>query len=342
MMRNLYILGFLGLVLLTSGCFDNTSTQSDGGEAIDIIEMSVTPDTIYADSSTTAILHIRNSGQLDANLTIDSGWRQTEQEVEEQCSESIPPGIPSDITDGDECVEEVVGETELHGNYGDRLLTNRCRDIFEISDFSARGPGDTESDYYNLPTGTEARFTWSLSSEDANVPLQGLSCNLRFEVPFDYNVNAYRQLQFLEDDSVEGVTNLDSRSSRGPMAIEIDTIGSTSSQGPSTFVEGDSPEVIVRLRNQAEEGTQFTGIIEADVPEINPVGFEFEDECQGALGEEKITMYEGESQPIRCEISDEVYEELEGSARGEVTVNAEYTYVKDLGSREVNVQYRGN
>lgn len=308
-MRNLYILGFLGLVLLTSGCFDSTSTQSDGGEAIDIIEMSVTPDTIYADSSTTAILQIRNSGLLDANLTIDSDWSR---------------------------------EDEEHPNYGDRLLTNRCRDIFEVDEFTARGPGDESKDRYNLPRGTEARFTWSLSSEDANVPLQGLSCNLRFEVPFDYSVNAYRQLQFLEDDSVEGVTNLDSRSSRGPMAIKIDTIGSTSSQGSSTFVEGDSPEVIVRLRNQAEEGTQFTGIIEADVPEINPVGFEFEDECQGALGEEEITMYEGESQPIRCKISDEVFEELTGSARGEVTVSSEYTYVKDLGSREVNVQYRGN
>ncbi|MFO7794143.1 MAG: hypothetical protein R6V35_04175 [Candidatus Nanohaloarchaea archaeon] len=307
-MRNGYILALVGLVILTSGCMDGgEETESEGTQAIGVNELSVTPQTIYADSSTTAILHIENTGLLDANLTIDSEWSQD----------------------------------DTHPNYGDRLLTNRCRDIFEVDEFSARGPGDQSKDRYNLPSGTEARFSWSLSTRNANVPIQGLDCNMRFEVPFDYSVSAYRQLQFLESREVQGVSELDSRSSRGPMAINIETIGSTSEQGSSTFVEGDNAEVIIRLRNQVEEGSSYTGFIQAEVPEIEASGVEFEEECEGAQGD-TITMYEGESQPIRCSISDEVFEDLNGSARGEVRVSADYTYVKDLGSKNVEVEYRGN
>lgn len=308
-MPNRYLLALVGLVIITSGCIDGgEETQSEGTQAIGVNELSVTPSTIYADSSTTAILHIENTGLLDANLTIDSEWSQD----------------------------------DTHPNYGDRLLTNRCRDIFEVDEFTARGPGDQSKDRYSLPSGTEARFSWSLSTRNANVPIQGLSCNMKFEVPFDYSVSAYRQLQFLENRQIQGVTNLDSRSSRGPMAINIETIGSTSQQGSSTFVQGDNAEVIVTLKNQVEEGSSYTGFIQAEVPEIEASGFDFESDCQGAQGEETITMYEGGSQPIRCSISDEVFENINSSSRGEVRVTADYTYVKDLRSKKVEVEYRGN
>ncbi len=314
-MRRRHLLMLIGLVLVTSGCLNGGSTQSDGDQAITIEQLSVTPQTVLAESSTTAILHVRNSGNLDANLTIDSDW----------------------------------DDNELHSNYGDRLLTNRCRDIFEIDDFSARGPGDEEADKYELPSGTEARFTWSLSSRSANVPIQGLSCNMRFQVPFDYSVNAYRQLQFVEDRSITGTPDLDSRSSAGPMMINIETIGSTSEHGPSTFVEGDTAEVRIQLSNQVEEGTDYTGFIEADLPEIEASGFDFigdgDDELEDCLGEfdeeENLIMYGGESQVIRCTISEDVFEELNGSTRGEVQVSADYTYVKDLGTQQVEVEYRG-
>lgn len=346
-MNYLYIFGLLGLLLITSGCMNidgGEETSSEGTDAITIEELSVTPQTIFADSSTTAILHVRNSGELDANLTIDSGWRQTRETVREECGRTIPPGLPSDIADEyDGCTETIVSEQELHGNLGDRLLTNRCRDIFNIEDFTARGPGDIESDYYNLPSGAEARFTWSLDSSTANVPLQGLSCDLRFQVPFDYDVTAFRQLQFVESNEVPGVSELNSRSSRGPMMINIETLGSTSQQGPSTFVQGDNAEIIVTLRNQVDEESSYTGFIEASVPEIEAVGFDFaEGGCTETLDEDTLTMYRGESQQIRCPISDEVFEDLQGSKQGEVRVETNYTYIKTLGSQEVEVEYRGN
>ncbi len=314
-MRRIHLLMLIGLVLLTSGCMNGGSTQSEGDQAITIKQLSMNPQTVLAESSTTAILHVRNSGQLDANLTIDSDW----------------------------------DDSELHSNYGDRLLTNRCRDIFEIDEFRARGPGDESSDKYNLPSGTEARFTWSLSSRSANVPIQGLSCNMRFQVPFDYSVTAYRQLQFVEDRSITGTPDLDSRSSSGPMMINIETIGSTSELGPSTFVDGDTAEVRIQLRNQLDDGGSYTGFIESSVPEIEASGFSFvgdeNNEIEDCLGDfdedEELVMYQGESQIIRCTISEDVFNELNGSTRGEVQVSADYTYVKDLGTKQVEVEYRG-
>lgn len=314
-MRRIHLLMLIGLVLLTSGCMNSGSTQSEGDQAITVKQLSVTPQTILSESSTTAILHVRNSGQLDANLTIDSDWESN----------------------------------ELHSNYGDRLLTNHCRDIFDIDDFRARGPGDESLDKYDLPPGSEARFTWSLSTRSANVPIQGLSCNMRFQVPFDYSVTAYRQLQFVEDRSITGTPDLDSRSSSGPMMINIQTIGSTSELGPSTFVDGDTAEVRIQLRNQLDNGGSYTGFIKASIPEIEASGFNFvedeDSEINNCLNEfedgEELVMYQGESQIIRCTISEEVFNELDTSTRGEVQVSADYTYVKDLGSKQVEVEYRG-
>ena len=305
-----------GLILLTSGCIDNGGeTQAVGDQAITVERLSVTPQTLLADSSTTAILHISNTGRLDANLTVDSGWR---------------------------------GE-EVGSNYGDRLLTNRCRDIFTVDDFNARGPGDASKDRYEMPSGTEARFTWSLSTRNSNVPIQGLSCNLRFQVPFDYSVNAYRQLQFVENREITGTPELDSRSTAGPMSINIETIGSTSQLGPSTFVQGDNAEVSITLRHQQQEDSSYTGFIEASIPRIEASGFEFageaENEINRCLGDfeedDQLVMYNGESQAIRCSISDEVFEDLDGSTRGQISVSTNYTYIKDLGTKDVQVEYRG-
>ena len=305
-----------GLILLASGCLEpSQDTQSEGDQAITVERLSVTPQTLLADSSTTAILHISNTGLLDANLTVDSEW----------------------------------SKEETHPNYGDRLLTNRCRDIFTVDEFSARGPGDTSKDRYEMPSGTEARFTWSLSSRNSNVPIQGLSCDLRFQVPFDYSVNAYRQLQFVENREITGTPELSSKSSAGPMSINIETIGSTSQLGPSTFVQGDNAEVSITMRHQQSEESSYTGFIKASIPDIEASGFEFageaEDEINKCLGDfqedAQLVMYNGESQEIRCSISDEVFEGLDGSTRGEVQVKANYTYVKNLGTKDVQVEYRG-
>lgn len=310
-MRHIHLLMLITFVTVTSGCLNGESTQSEGVQAITVEQLTVQPQTILGESSTTAILHVENSGELDAELTIDSDWQ----------------------------------DSGLHNNYGDRLLTNRCRDIFDVEDFNARGPGDESADQYEMPPRSEARFTWDLSNQQANIPIQGYSCNLRFQVPFDYSVTAFRQLQFVEDRSITGTPDLESRSSSGPMKINVDTIGSTSELGPSTFVDGDTAEVRIQLENQAQEGTSYTGFIEASIQDIEASGFDFAEEDGECLDRfdqgDELVMYEGESQIIRCRISDEVFDDLDQSTRGGVQVWVDYSYVKDLGSKEVEVEQRG-
>ena len=291
----------LVLIVVTSGCIDGPEdTQSEGGDAINVEELTVRPSSISSGSSVNSILHISNTGELEADLGVNS--------------------------------EE--------GEYGDRILKDRCRDFLNVEDYSVNGPESGSS--ISLSPQEEVIFNWVLRNpESSNVPLNGYSCNLKFQVPFDYSVNAYRQIQFKESREIEGSPNLESKSSRGPMKLEIDTIGSTSGDS-STFIEGDNAEVIITLVNQAEDGTSYTGFIDADVPDIeaNSDSFSLEDGCEEQISDGELTMYEGESQSIRCGVK--LDEEVKGSLRGEITAETDYTYVKNLGSRTVEIEYRGN
>lgn len=295
------ILILVGLIVLTSGCMNGGDTQSEGDQAINVNDLRVEPSQIYSGSSTNVILDISNVGELPAEITLN--------------------------TEG--------------GQYSDRILTDRCRDTLDVTNHEVIGPGDRNQNSYTLEPRTDLRFSWQLENpSSSNIPLNGRSCNLRFEVPFDYSVNAFRQVQFKESRDAEGSEGLQSQSSRGPMMLNIDILGSTAGES-STFIAGDQAEARITMRNQAEEGTSFTGFIEADKPEIEVNGdnIELGEECEDIDG--TLTMYDGESQEIRCDISLD-NEDFTGSTRGEITAEAEYTYVQNLGSRTVEIEYRGN
>jgi len=239
-------------------------------------------------------------------------------------------------------LEADVGINSESGNYADRILTDRCRDFLEVEDYSATSSEDITGSSHSLSPREDAIFNWVLRNpESSDIPLNGYECNLKFQVPFDYSVNAFRQIQFKESRDIEGSPDLDSRSSQGPMMLRIETLGSTTDDS-STFLERDNAEAMITLVNQAEDGTSFTGFIEAEVPEIsvNSDSFSLESGCMEDINEGELTMYEGESQTIRCDI--ELDEEVSGSVRGEITAEADYTYVQDLGERTIEVEYRGN
>lgn len=345
----------MAALIITSGCIDGgNETESEGEQAINVEELSVRPSQIYADSSTTATLHIKNTGELPANLTINSGFEDisasdTSSGGSARCStsKSLDELTAAEINQLKKCATENTdsggSDTSQLGSYGDRVLTNRCRDIFDVTDFQVRGPGDVSgSSSYYLPERGEVRFNWVLENiNTGNVPINGYSCNLKFQVPFDYTVIAYRQLQFKESEEIQGTPDLNSRSSQGPMAFRIETIGSTSDQS-STFLEGDQPEIIIYMVNQGQDGTSYTGFINAKVPEIEASGFSLEhSDCDRDPGD-TITMYQGESERIRCHVDQSVFENLDGSMRGEITAETDYTYVRNLGQKKVEVEYRGN
>lgn len=276
-------------------------TESEGDQAISVNDLRVEPSQIYSGSSANVILDISNEGELPADITLN--------------------------TDG--------------GEYSDRILTDRCRDTLDVTNHDVIGPGEQNQNSYTLEPRTDLRFSWQLENpSSSNIPLDGRSCNLRFEVPFDYSVNAFRQIQFKESRDAEGSEGLQSQSSRGPMMLNVDILGSTAGES-STFIAGDQAEARITMRNQAEEGTSFTGFIEADKPEIEVDGEDIElgDECEDTEG--SLTMHEGESQEIRCDIKLE-NEEFIGSTRGEITAEADYTYVQNLGSQTIEVEYRGS
>lgn len=346
------LLILLAAIIITSGCIGGEETESEGDQAITVEELSVKPSQIYSGSSTTATLHIKNTGELPANLTINSGFESavssgSSSGSTEDCDQESSigaPGIGQNMEN--KCLTENTntgsGDSGQTGSYGDRVLTNRCRDIFDVTDFEVRGPGDvTGSARYYLPERGEVRFNWVLENiNTGNVPINGYSCNLKFQVPFDYTVTAFRQLQFKESEEIQGTPDLNSRSSKGPMAFRIETIGSTSDQA-STFLEGDQPEIIIYMVNQGKEGTSYTGFINAKVPDIEASGFSLEhSNCDRDPGD-TITMYQGESERIRCHVDQSVFENLDGSLRGEISAETEYTYVRNLGQKKVEVEYRG-
>lgn len=350
MHRNAQVLTLLVFVLVTSGCMNGGGeTESEGSQAINVQELTVNPSQIHSGSSTNVILHISNGGELPANLTVNSDYEPPSQNEQESCNQYL--GSPTDITPGDlnayyNCISKERESSEDSDRpegwpYADNILTDRCRDFLEVEDFNIVGPGDLQNSKYVLPAREEVRFTWSLRNpESSNVPLNGYDCGLKFQVPFDYDVNAYRQLQFKESRETTGAENLESRSSQGPMMLNIELIGSTADEA-STFIEGDNAEAKITLVNQAEEGTSYTGFIDAEVPEIevNAAGFSLEDGC-GDIDKDSLTMYEGESQSIRCDLI--VDGEIDGSTRGEITATTSYEYVQNLGTRNVELQYRGN
>jgi hypothetical protein len=249
-------------------------------------------------SRTTVVLRIRNSGHLDSHVQINS---------------------------------------EDNGNledkpYGDRILTDRCRSLFSVDDFSVTGPRESEfktEKGYDLPSGSELAFTWVLESSTDNILPGGSDCNLDFQVPFNYSVNAYRQLQVVRERDVTGTPDLSSASSSGPMLLRIDTFGSTSDR-TNTFLKGNSAQASIQLVNQGREGSEYTGFIETSKPKIEATNFNLD--CEDV---ERFTIFNGESRNIRCNLN----YNLNGrdSISGEVRASTEYTYVQDLGTAKVTV-----
>lgn len=302
-------LSLLFLAVIVSGCGGNGTTQSTGGQAISITGPEITPTEIFSGGEVRVRLGMKNVGHLPATINVDDPATQ--------------------------------------GNNGGNVLVNYCSDIFSLEDFggrSSREPGvETE---YTLRPDEELQLDWELSQSTDNVPLNGYRCNLKFQAPFDYSVEAYRQIQVKRSDETGGNPQLSSKSSEGPLKIVIEAIGSTSDSGSPVFLEGDSIEVLIQLVNKKPEQAAYTGLINLENPEINANGVSIDqDSCRVADGDKldgntSIRIYEGNSQIIRCDVN---YGTLnQPSIMGEVTVNADYTYVKSIGTRTVQVKYSGN
>ncbi len=263
----------------------------------------------------------------------------------------------------------------LVGEEGEDIMVSPCRDIFDIESFSAStsNVSTTESSYY-LDPGYETSLSWNLDQPGDSVPLNGLQCNLRFEVPFNYTVDAFQQVQIKEDSDVEG-SEVFAQSSEGPLDIEIEMIGTSAPSGAPTFLEDDGGEALIRLVNRQQEESRFQGNIyleppvmsarggiefgEVEITEDNEEAAEFIADRTPNLDasdieegenvrmcpdpsdledEAELSLTDGESTVLRCDID----WELDGpSMQGEVYASSDYTFVKRAGTQTVDVRYRG-
>ena len=148
------------------------------------------------------------------------------------------------------------------GEDGSSIMTSGCQDIFDIQSFEAESSNVSDTrESYELAPEYETSLSWNLEQSTDNVPLNGYRCDLRFEVPFDYSVESFRQIQIKENDRVEN-GELFAQSSEGPLDIQLEAIGSSSEAGAPVFLEDDGGEILIRLVNRQTEDSRFQGLIE--------------------------------------------------------------------------------
>jgi hypothetical protein len=340
--RGATVLTLLFVAVIASGCIgggNETDVDQYGDQAIVVHNLQVTPGEIFAGSTVRVRMSLSNVGQLPADLQL----RSTELD-------------------------------ESFDNMGRNILTNHCPDIFDVTDFSASSTNvSTKKDVFHLDPGYKVRMNWELSQEDESVPLNGYNCQLNFEVPFNYSVEAFRQIQVKDNPDVTGSEELFAKSSKGPMKLEIEAIGSSAPRGAPTFLKDDNAEVLVQLVNKEPEETSYIGTVELGPPRVEARGLNFAevdigDNVESAKNIAKysdnlnpssiseggtyemcpdpesipengnLIIYQGESKIFRCNLD---WPSPAPSLKGEVYAQADYTYVKNAGTREVFVRYSG-
>lgn len=261
------------------------------------------------------------------------------------------------------------------GENGGEIMVSQCRDIFDIESFSATSSNvSTTQNSYHLASDYESRLSWNLQQTGENVPLNGYRCNLRFEVPFNYSVESFQQIQIKEDPEVEG-SEIFAQSSQGPLDIELEAIGTSAPSGAPTFLKDDGGEILIRLVNRQPEQSSFQGTIRLKPPVMEARGIKFgevditEENVDTAreiaertpgidagdvdagsqvrmcpnpneLAEgADLSLTDGESKIMRCDLD---WDLTGPSMRGEVFASSDYTFVKRAGTQRIDVRYSGN
>ncbi|QGA80796.1 hypothetical protein [Candidatus Nanohalobium constans] len=231
----------------------------------------------------------------------------------------------------------LAGEVNT-GSNGTEIMTNYCSDIFKIEDFrsSATKPSSNENQY-KLETGDRLRLTWMLDqNKPGEIPLQGYPCDLKFQLPFNYSVKAYKQIQVKQDREADGSPNLGSDISEGPLSIDMEVIGSTSNQR-DTVLKRDNASIYLTAHNTDDEDSSFRGLIKIQNISISSSGkIQVNKDC-GEKG--SVDLASGKEKIYRCQIKHDEFDTP--SIRGEVEAEINYTFVKDLGSKSIQVKYNG-
>ena len=153
------------------------------------------------------------------------------------------------------------------GENGGQILGDYCTDIFNLDSYTASSSRSSQiQESYELQSGERINARWTLQQE-GNVPIYGKRCNLEFSVPFNYSVEAYRQIQIKRDRDVEGSSQLSSESTTGPLTLAIDTLPGSTGQ-TSTYVLSENGDetvnVMIQLVNNEPQEEYNKGLVNVD------------------------------------------------------------------------------
>ncbi|MFB6209629.1 MAG: hypothetical protein ABEJ56_05860 [Candidatus Nanohaloarchaea archaeon] len=155
------------------------------------------------------------------------------------------------------------------GKKGEKILRDYCTDMFENSGegFSSSTSTTTEEKKkYDLKPGERMNVRWLLQQQ-GDVPLYGKRCGLEFSIPFDYSVQAFRQVQIKRSAEVEGSEKLSSESSAGPMLLSMRTLPGATGK-TSTFIATEDGDryisLVVELINKEPEEEYTKGLIDVE------------------------------------------------------------------------------
>ena len=225
------------------------------------------------------------------------------------------------------------------GENGEEVLVNNCPDMFNIEEFEASSSRNSSTqESYNIGTGELIRMNWQLQQkEDRTVPRSGFTCNMRFELPFDYSVTGYKQIQVKQNRETEGSPQLQTDISGGPLTFDVELVETSTSQ-KDTLLKGDDASILITAYNQGNSESSYLGLIEIEDIKVTGSGeIEVEDGC-GSSG--TVALSSGNEEIYRCSIE---YDDFESSSiRGEIQYTADYTFVKDVGTRTVEVKRSGS
>lgn len=319
------VLSLFTLVVISSGCIGPFT--GDGFEgSVQVTEHAITPSQIYEGQEVNINLEARNTGPREAKIRL--------------------------------------------GEKGSNVLKDYCTDIFKLEEdsFTAISTADTdtkEEEPYTLEHGHIVRMSWRLQQE-GNVPIYGHECPVRMELPFNYSVTAFRQIQLKRDREVSGSQNLQFKSSSGPLDITIDTVPGRTGQSYTYLADEDegSVEVLLQMVNNKPDESYKKGLVDIEeeslkVEATSPLQLDEQMNSEGdwevASGagysdtrcddvggniDQGISVFEGESVVIRCDVPVPTDMDQPGEI-SEISADVDYTFVKDLSTRTIEVQSRG-
>lgn len=222
------------------------------------------------------------------------------------------------------------------GEKGTNVLTNYCPDIFSIERYDASSSRATENKpSYKLGSEEKIRINWRLKQkEERTVPRNGYKCDISFQLPFKYSVTAFKQIQVKQAREIEGSEKLVSKTSDGPLNVNMKIVGSTADR-KNTVIKENNAQVYIQIQNTVETDSERTGLIKITNMSLDTTGgIEIPDNC----GRGAALEIEG-SDVYRCDIN---YDDFsQSSIRGSIEASLNYTYIQKTGSKTVKVKRSG-